>query len=334
MVASSRKRAGPPARRRSGAKTAKRAMPDPGPARDFFGYGADPPHARWPGNARIAINFNLNVEAGGEHSILEGDSHSENLLTDVGFPAYEGKRSPMVESVFEYGPRVGCWRLLRIFKRFDIKVSVLGVVRGLQMYPELARAFVEEGHEMVSHGWRWIDYHSIGENEEREHIRRAVAGIKTLTGQAPVGWFNGRASINTRRLLAEHAGFLYDRDYLGDELPFWTQFGARHHLVIPYSLETNDNRFDSNTGFSTSDEFAQYMSDCFDLLYEEGAELPKVMSVALHDRLIGRPGRAVGLIKFLDYARRHDRVWFCTGRDIAEHWHREHPPKVNAASHR
>jgi peptidoglycan/xylan/chitin deacetylase (PgdA/CDA1 family) len=298
-----------------------------GPPRDLLGYGGEVPHARWPGNARIAVNLNLNVEDGGEHSILEGDAHSENLLTDIGFPAYAGKRSPMVESAFEFGPRVGCWRLLRIFKRFDVRASILGVVRGLQMYPELTRAFVEDGHEVVSHGWRWIDYHTVDEKEEREHIRLAVEGIKKLIGQPPVGWFDGRPSINTRRLLVEHGGFLYDRDYLGDELPFWTRFGARNHLVIPYSLETNDNRFDSNSGFSTADEFAQYMIDCFDLLYEEGAERPKIMSVALHDRLIGRPGRAVGLIKFLDYARRHERVWFCTGRDIAEHWHGEHPPR-------
>jgi allantoinase len=327
MAASNKKRARPSARRSSSAKEASRNVADPGPPRDFCGYGADPPHAGWPGNARIAINLNLNVEAGGEHSILEGDSHSENLLTDSGFPAYQGKRSPMVESAFEYGSRVGCWRLLRIFKRFDVKVSVLGVARGMQMYPELVRAFVEEGHEIVSHGWRWIDYHGFSENEERKHIRLAVEAIEKLIGQKPVGWFNGRSSINTRRLVAEHGGFLYDRDYLGDELPFWTRFGVRYHLVIPFSLETNDNRFDSNTGFSTADQFAQYMSDCFDLLYEEGAERPKIMSVSLHDRLIGRPAKAVGLIKFLEYAKRHDRVWFCTGRDIAEHWRREHPPK-------
>jgi peptidoglycan/xylan/chitin deacetylase (PgdA/CDA1 family) len=327
-VASSKESERRIARRKVSVQPARRAVRDLGPARDFIGYGADPPHARWPGNARIAINVNLNVEAGGEHSILEGDAHSESLLTDIGFPAYRGKRSPIVESVFEYGPRVGCWRLLRIFKRAGIKASILGVVRGLQMYPELVRAFVEEGHELVSHGWRWIDYHTISEKQEREHIRLAVAGIRRLTGEAPVGWFSGRPSINTRRLLVEHGGFLYDRDYLGDELPFWAQFGASHHLVIPYSLETNDNRFDSNTGFSTADDFAQYMIDCFDLLYEEGAERPKIMSVAVHDRLIGRPGRAGGLIKFLDHARRHERAWFCTGRDIAEHWQREHPPKT------
>jgi allantoinase len=305
----------------------KRVKADLGPPRDFLGYGGDPPHARWPGGARIAVNFNLNVEAGGEHSILEGDQRSEDLLTDIGFPAYQGRRSPLVESVFEYGPRVGSWRLLRIFRRFGVKISVLGVVRGLQMYPELTRAFVEDGHEIVSHGWRWIDYHQMDEDEEREHIKSAVRGIKRLTGANPVGWFSGRPSINTRRLLVENGGFLYDRDYLGDELPFWARVGDRDHIVVPYSLETNDNRFDRNTGFSTADEFAQYMIDCFNLLYEEGEERPRMMSVALHDRLIGRPAKAVGLIRFLDYAKSRDKVWFCTGRDIAEHWRKEHPPR-------
>ncbi len=197
----------------------------------------------------------------------------------------------MVELAFEYGPRVGCWRLLRIFRRFDIKISVLGVVRGLQQYPELAQAFVEDGHEIVSHGWRWLDYHKMSEKNEREHIRLAFEGIKTLVGEAPLGWFNGRPSINTRRLVVEHGGFLYDRDYLGDELPFWVRYGKRDHLVIPFSFETNDNRFDQNNGFSTADEFARYLIDCFDLLYEEGEEIPKIMSVSLHDRLIGRPAK-------------------------------------------
>jgi len=313
-------------RRRSATRN-RRDASDPGPSRDFRGYGAHPPHARWPGDARIAVNLNLNVEAGGERCILEGDAASEHVLTDIGFPPYANTRSPMVESVFEYGPRVGCWRLLRIFRKFDIKVSILGVVRGLQQYPELVSAFVEDGHEIVSHGWRWLDYHQIAEREEREHIRAAFAGIKALTGAAPVGWFNGRPSISTRRLVIEHGGFLYDRDYLGDELPFWVRHDGGHHLVIPFSFETNDNRFDQNSGFSTADDFATYLKDCFDLLYEEGAEIPKVMTISLHDRLIGRPAKAVGLIKFLEHARRHDRVWFCTGKDIAEHWYRTHPPK-------
>ncbi len=311
---------------RAGKRAKKSAKAAAGPPRDFHGYGAHPPHAQWPGKARIAVNVNLNVEAGGEHCLLEGDAASEDMLTDIGFPAYAGVRSPMVELVFEYGPRVGCWRLLRIFRRFDIKVSILGVVRGLQQYPELTQAFVEHGHEIVSHGWRWLDYHRMSERDEREHIRLAAAGIKALTGAAPVGWFNGRPSINTRRLVVEHGGFLYDRDYLGDELPFWVSYGKRRHLVIPFSFETNDNRFDQNNGFSTADEFAAYLTDCFDLLYEEGAEIPKIMSISLHDRLIGRPAKAAGLIKFLDHARKHDRVWFCTGKDIAEHWRRVHPP--------
>jgi peptidoglycan/xylan/chitin deacetylase (PgdA/CDA1 family) len=297
------------------------------PIRDFRGYGAQPPHAHWPGASRIAVNLNLNVEAGGEHSLLEGDTSSEDMLTDIGFPSYTQARSPMVESVFEYGPRVGCWRLLRIFRRFDIKVSILAVVRGLQQYPELARAFVEEGHEIVSHGWRWLDYHGMSEADEREHIRLAYDGLKALIGEAPVGWFNGRPGINTRRLVVEHGGFLYDRDYLGDELPFWLRYGKRDHLVIPFSFETNDNRFDQNKGFSTADEFASYLIDCFDLLYEEGLEVPKIMTVSLHDRLIGRPAKAVGLIKFLEHARKHDRVWFCTGKDIAQHWRQTHPPR-------
>jgi peptidoglycan/xylan/chitin deacetylase (PgdA/CDA1 family) len=309
-----------------GGKRAASAKPDVGPPRDFVGYGRSPPQPGWPGDARIAVNFNLNVEAGGERSTLEGDSSSENILSDTGYGSYEGARSLMVESSFEYGPRVGFWRLMRIFKKFDVRISVLAVVRGLQRAPELARAFVEEGHEIVSHGWRWIDYTKMDEGQERKHIALATEGLVALTGQAPIGWFGGRPSINTRRLLVEQGGYLYDRDYLGDELPFWVEVGGRKHLIVPYSYETNDSRFDQNNGFSTADDFARYMIDCFDLMYEEGADAPKIMSVALHDRLIGRPARALGLIKFLDYARQRDRVWFCTGRDIAEHWRKEHPP--------
>jgi peptidoglycan/xylan/chitin deacetylase (PgdA/CDA1 family) len=199
---------------------------------------------------------------------------------------------------------------------------VLAVVRGLQRHPDLAAAFVEDGHEIVSHGWRWIDYTAMPEAEERKHIRLATEGLTELT----VEWFGGRPSVNTRRLLVEHGGYLYDRDYLGAEQPFWVDVGDRQHLVVPYSYDTNDNRFDQNNKFSTADEFARYMMDCFDLLYEEGDERPRMMSVALHDRLIGRPARALGLIKFLDYIRKHDRVWFCTGRDIAEQWRKVHPP--------
>ena len=300
-------------------------------ARDFRGYGRLPPHARWPGQARIAVNINLNFEAGGERSMLEGDGTSENMLTDTGFPAYPGRRSPIVETVFEYGPRAGNWRVLRILKQFDVKVSVLAVVRALQQNPDALDAFLEDGHEIVSHGYRWIDYQSVDEATEREHIGLAVAGLKSLTGQPPVGWMTGRPGENTRRLLAEHGGFLYDRDSLGDELPYWIGVDGRPHLVIPYSYETNDNRYDHN-GFGTAEDFARYMIDCFDLLYAEGADSPKIMSIGLHDRLVGRPGRAIGLIRFLEHVRRHDRVWVCTGREIAEHWRSHHPAPSAIAS--
>jgi putative urate catabolism protein len=294
--------------------------------RDFAGYGEDPPHARWPGDARIAINFNLNYEGGGESSVEDGDLASESMLTDSGFPRYEGMRSPLAESVFEYGSRVGVWRLLRIFARFDVKVSVLAVVRALERNPELAAKLVASGHEVVSHGYRWIDYHAVPEATERAHIAQAVAGIERLTGARPRGWMTGRPGPNTRRLLVEQGGFLYDRDALNDELPYWVAVGGAPHLVIPYSYETNDNRFNENSGFNTADDFFTYMKDCFDVLYQEGAERPKLMSIGLHDRLIGRPARAVGLVRFLDYVRGFERVWFCRGIDLAEHWQRNFPP--------
>ena len=294
------------------------------PVRDFRGYGRQPPHAQWPGDARIAININLNFEAGGERSILDGDGTSESMLSDTGFPCYSGKRSPIVESAFEYGTRAGVWRILRILKKFDVKCSVLGVVKSLERNPDALAAFMADGHEIVSHGYRWLDYQSVDEPIEREHIRLAVESIKAMTGKAPVGWMTGRPSENTRRLLAEHGGFLYDRDTLNDELPYWVEAAGAPYLVIPYSYETNDNRYDHN-GFGTAEDFARYMIDCFDMLYEEGLDRPKIMSIGLHDRLVGRPARAVGLVKFLEHVRQHDRVWFCSGQDIAEHWRKTHP---------
>jgi len=294
--------------------------------RDFAGYGETPPHARWPGGARIAVNFNLNYEGGGESSIEDGDTASESMLTDSGFPPYENRRSPLAESVFEYGSRAGVWRLLRIFERFRVPVSVLAVARALERNPSLAPRLVALGHEVVSHGLRWIDYHVVPEATERAHIAEAVAVIERLTGARPVGWMTGRPGPNTRRLLVAHGGFRYDRDALNDELPYWVSVGGTPHLVIPYSYETNDNRFNENSGFNTADDFFTYMKDCFDVLYEEGAERPKLMSIGLHDRLIGRPGRAPGLVRFLEYARRFDLVWFCRGIDVADHWQRTFPP--------
>jgi len=293
--------------------------------RDYVGYGAGPPDPEWPGGARIALNINVNFEGGGERSLMDGDGCSEGVLNDIGTPSLAGFRSPLVESVFEYGSRVGGWRLLRLFRRFGIKVCLLAVAKAVERNPDLARAFAAEGHEIVSHGYRWLDYQTMPPELEREHVGLGIATIERLTGIRPVGWMTGRPSVNTRRLHLELGGFLYDRDSLNDELPYWVTVGATRHLVVPYSFETNDNRFDQNHGFSTGADFARYMIDCFETMYEEGAEYPKLMSLALHDRLTGRPGRFAGLVKFLDHVVARERVWICTGREIAEHWRRVHP---------
>jgi peptidoglycan/xylan/chitin deacetylase (PgdA/CDA1 family) len=248
------------------------------------------------------------------------------MLNDIGVPAKPGVRDPLVESVFEFGSRVGVWRVLRAFKEFDVRVSVLGVVTALAQNPRAVAAFMTEGHEIVSHGWRWIDYCGVPEDVERQHITLAVDGIKRLTGEAPTGWMTGRPGPNTRRLLVEHGGFLYDRDSLADELPYWLRVSGRSHLVIPYSYETNDNRFNENSGFATADQFFVYMRDAFDVLYREGATSPKLLSIGLHDRLIGRPARIGGLLRFLEHIRKHEGVWICRGIDIARHWQATFPP--------
>jgi allantoinase len=303
--------------------------PDPMIARDLIGYGEVPPNPDWLGDAVIAVNFNLNVEGGGEATLANGDEISEGMLNDIGVPTQTGRRVPLVESVFEYGSRRGVWRLLDVFRDFSVTVSVLGVARGLEENPDLARAFIERGHEVVSHGYRWIDYGEVPEDVERDHIQRAVTILTKLTGARPIGWMTGRPGPNTRRLLVEAGGFLYDRDSLADELPYWLRINDKPHLVIPYSYETNDNRFNENNGFSTSDDFFSYMRDAFDLLYREGRNgSPKLLSIGLHDRLIGRPGRCAGLIRLLEHMRSFDRVWYCRGVDIAEHWRSKFPPKL------
>ena len=293
--------------------------------RDYVGYADDPPHAHWPGGARIAVNINLNFEGGGERSIMDGDGVSEGVLNDIGQPSLEGLRSPLVETVFAYGSRVGAWRLLRLFETFDVKICLLAVAKAAERNPRLTRAYVEAGHEIVSHHYRWLDYQILPEELEREHVRLAFDTIEAVAGVAPVGWMTGRPSANTRRLLVETGKLLYDRDSLGDELPYWLDVGGVKHLVVPYSFETNDNRFDQNHGFSTGDDFARYMVDAFETLYAEGEDRPKMMSLAIHDRIIGRPGRITGLVKFLDHVRNRDKVWIATGREIAEHWRRVHP---------
>jgi peptidoglycan/xylan/chitin deacetylase (PgdA/CDA1 family) len=304
--------------------------PDPMISRDLVGYGERLPHPHWPGGASIAVNFNLNVEGGGELTLANGDTMSEGMLNDIGASALTGVRAPLVESVFEYGSRRGVWRLLDIFRDFAIRISVLGVARALEQNPGLASAFVERGHEIVSHGYRWIDYCAVSEEIEREHIGRAVEILTRYTGSRPIGWMTGRPGPNTRRLLVEAGGFLYDRDSLADELPYWLTIDTKPHLVIPYSYEANDNRFNQNSGFSTGEHFFTYMRDAFDVLRREGRSgSPKLLSIGLHDRLIGRPGRSAGLIKLLEYMRGFGDVWFCTGADIAHHWQRGFPQSVN-----
>lgn len=302
------------------------ASQDPYP-RDLVGYGGRMPDPQWPGGARLALTIALNYETGGELSPLHGDRTSEGMLTDTGFPAVSGARSMMVESAFEFGSRRGIWRVLRILAERDIRASVWAVVSGLERNREAVQAMVEAGHEMVSHGWRWIDYQQVEESVERDHIRRAVEGLKAVTGVRPVGWMTGRPGPNTRRLLIEEGGFLYDRDSLGDELPYWVEESGRAHLVIPMSYETNDNRFNEHLGFATANAFFTYLKDAFDMLYREGEHEPKMMMLGLHDRIIGRPARAVGLERFLDYVLEHDKVWICRGVDIAKHWIGHHPSR-------
>jgi allantoinase len=302
--------------------------PDPTLTRDLIGYGEFPPDPLWPNGATIAVNFNLNVEGGGESTLANGDRVSEGMLNDIGAPTYSGVRVPLVESVFEYGSRRGVWRVLDAFRDFDVKMSILAVARALEQNSDLAKAFARRGHEIVSHGYRWIDYAAVPEELEREHIGRAVDALTALTGIRPLGWMTGRPGPNTRRLLVEHGGFLYDRDSLADELPYWMSVNGQPHLVIPYSYEANDNRFNENSGFSTAEHFFTYMRDAFDLLRREGQKgAPKLLSIGLHDRLIGRPGRCDGLIRLLEYMRSFDDVWFCTGLQIAEHWRKTFAPR-------
>ncbi len=302
--------------------------PEPMITRDLVGYGEHPPNPAWPHGASIAVNFNLNIEGGGEASLVYGDNTSEGMLNDIGVDARIGVRVPLVESAFEYGSRRGVWRLLDIFRNFSVRISILAVARALEQNLELTRALIERGHEIVSHGYRWIDYCTVPEHIERDHIQRATEILTRLTGSQPRGWMTGRPGPNTRKLLVDAGGYIYDRDSLADELPYWLTVAGKPHLVIPYSYETNDNRFNENSGFSTGEQFFTYVRDAFDVLLEEGrAGSPKLLSIGLHDRLIGRPGRSAGLVSLLKYMKGFDDIWFCTGADIARHWNINFAPE-------
>ncbi len=301
--------------------------------RDLIGYGEHPPHPQWPDNARIAIQFVLNYEEGGESSVLHGDAGSEQFLSELFNPPSYAARHMSMESIYEYGSRVGVWRLLREFERRGLPLTVFGVGMALQRHPDVTQAFVELYHEIACHGWRWIHYQSVDEATEREHMRLAVDAITQLTGERPLGWYTGRDSPNTRRLVADFGGFEYDSDGYSDDLPFWTRVtktdgNSVAHLVVPYTLDCNDMRFALPQGFATGDDFFSYLRDSFDVLYAEGAEAPKMMSIGMHCRLLGRPGRFKALQRFLDHVEAHDRVWVCKRIDIARHWRERFPAAV------
>ena len=304
--------------------------------RDLRGHGRNPPHARWPGEARIAVQFVLNYEEGGENSVLHGDAGSEQFLSELFNPAAFPARHLTMEGIYEYGSRVGVWRLLREFERRKLPLTIFGVSMALERCPEVTAAFVELGHEIACHGWRWIHYQGVDEATEREHLRTGVEIIERLTGERPRGWYTGRDSPNTRRLVADWGGFEYDSDYYGDDLPFWLQVRKTDgalvpHLIVPYTLDANDMRFALPQGFSHGDEFFEYLRDSFDVLYAEGSDRPAMMSIGMHCRLLGRPGRMRGLQRFLDHIERHDRVWVTRRIDIARHWKTTHPFSVQSA---
>ena len=293
--------------------------------RNLIGYAGKPPQADWPGGARVAVSFVLNYEEGAEYSILKGDAHAESILSDLAAgPPLVGQRNLNIESLYEYGSRVGVWNLLELFERKRVPVTIYAVADALELNPAAAGAIRDSGNEVVSHGLRWIDYQDMPEAEEEAHMRRSVEIIERTTGQRPVGWYTGRPSGNTRRLAARN-GFLYDCDAYNDDLPYWVKVEGRQHLVVPYSFDNNDSRFGRAQGFDVADEFFTYLRDGFDYLWRQGETSPRMMSIGLHCRQIGRPGRILGLERFIDHVLAHERVWCCWRRDIARHWMERHP---------
>ena len=294
--------------------------------RDLIGYGAHPPHAQWPGDARIAVQFVINYEEGGEACILHGDEFSETLIAEAreSEPVFAA-RDIEAETLFDYGSRAGFWRLMRLFARYDYPVTFFAIGMALERHPEAARAMVEAGHEIANHGYRWIEYQNTAEAVEREHMQRSIEAQQNTSGSRPLGWYAGRMSPRTRRLVVEEGGFLYDSDSYADDLPYWDTAYGRAHLVVPYSLECNDWQFETPHGFSSGEAFFCHLRDCFDVLYEEGAQTPKMMSIGLHCRLSGRPARSAALARFLAHVQNHEQVWVCRRVDIARHWHEHHP---------
>ena len=294
--------------------------------RDIIGYGARPPKVKWPGGARVALQFVLNYEEGGESSVLHGDQASEAFLSEIiAARPLPGARHMSMESIYEYGSRVGVWRVLDLFRRYDVPLTVFGVAMAMERNPAAIDAFLRAHHEVACHGWRWINYQDVSVEAEREHMRRAIDIHTKLTGERPFGWYTGRSSPNTRRLVVEEGGFVYDADDYNDDLPWYDTRYGRAQLVVPYSLDTNDMRFATPQGFNVGEQFYQYLKDSFDVLYEEGRRAPRMLSVGLHCRLVGRPGRLRALDKFLRYVRTKSKVWFARRIDIARHWLRHHP---------
>jgi putative urate catabolism protein len=291
----------------------------------MVGYGGRPPQPRWPGNARLAVQFVINYEEGGENCILHGDAASEAFLSEiVGAQPWPGQRHLNMESIYEYGSRAGFWRLHRLFTERNLPVTVYGVAMALERSPAAVQAMLDADWEIASHGYRWIEYANMPEAEERDHLRKAIEIHARVTGNRPLGWYTGRCSLNTRRLVVEEGGFLYDADSYADDLPYWVTEYGRPHLVIPYTLDANDMRFATSQGFNSGDQFYAYLRDSFALLHAEGATAPKMLSVGLHCRLVGRPGRAAALARFLDDVKAHRDVWVCRRIDIARHWHKHH----------
>lgn len=294
------------------------------PPRDLTGYKGQPPKVTWPGNARVAVQLVLNYEEGGEGGIFNGDGASEHLLSEiVGAAPLVGVRHINMESLYEYGSRAGFWRLHRVLTERDIPVTVYAVGRALEQNPDAGHAMKKAGWEVASHGYRWIDYQYVSEDTEREHIKKTIAIHQKVLGERPLGIYQGKPNVNTRKLIVEEGGFLYDSDSYADDLPYWSYDYDRPHLIIPYTLDNNDMRFSQSL---EGERFYQYLKDSFDTLYAEGATSPKMMSVGLHCRIAGRPGRTAGLIKFLDYIKSKEQVWIARRIDIARHWHANHPP--------